>query len=155
MKRFLCIILAVILCFGVGMTAVYFQAGSIDVWYPTLVKPAITPPNIVFPIVWTVIYFCMALSIAWVWSTKEASGKIEITLLFALQLMLNFLWSISFFYLCAPWLGFINIVLLDAVVLWYVGRVSGESAVAAWLFAPYLMWLGFATYLNGYIMVYN
>lgn len=48
MKRFLCIILAVILCFGVGMTAVYFQAGSIDVWYPTLVKPAITPPNIGF-----------------------------------------------------------------------------------------------------------
>lgn len=155
MKRFLFILLAVALCFGVGMTAAWFQSASIDIWYPTLVKPALTPPDIVFPIAWTVIYLCMAVSVAWVWSKKEAQGKVTITLLFVLQLLLNFFWSIAFFYLRSPWMGFVDIVVLDAVVLWYMARAGRESALSAWLFVPYLAWLGFATYLNGYIMVYN
>lgn len=155
MRRFLFILLAVALCFGTGFTAVYFQSSSIDTWYPALIKPGITPPNIVFPIAWTVIYLCMAVSVAWIWSRKEATGKLEVTMLFILQLILNFFWSITFFYLRSPWLGFINVVILDAVVYWYIMSARKVSWLSALLFVPYLAWLAFATYLNGYIMVYN
>ena len=60
MRKFLYILIPVIICFLVGFTASHFQSESIQTWYPTLNKPAITPPNIAFPIAWNIIYLCMA-----------------------------------------------------------------------------------------------
>lgn len=63
MRKALNIIIPILVCFLVGLSASYFQADAIKNWYPTLIKPVVTPPNIVFPIAWSIIYVCMGLSI--------------------------------------------------------------------------------------------
>ena len=154
MKKFFNILLPIIVCFSIGLTASYFQSGSIQTWYPTLNKPEITPPNIAFPIAWSIIYLCMGISIGLILNSKE-KGKKFLTLLFAVQLFLNFTWSISFFYLQNPLLGFVNIVLLDFAVLFYAFKCYPTQKVSGILFVPYILWLSLATYLNAYILIYN
>lgn len=154
MRKFLNILLPVIICFLVGVTASCFQSESIQIWYPTLNKPVITPPNIAFPVAWSIIYLCMGISIGLILNSKEKSKKF-LTLLFAVQLFLNFTWSILFFYLQNPLLGFINIVLLDIAVLFYAFKCSPKQKVSGILFVPYILWLLLATYLNAYILIYN
>lgn len=53
MKRIIPILIAILICFGVGCTASYFQSESILNWYPALEKPSCTPPDIAFPIAWS------------------------------------------------------------------------------------------------------
>ena len=62
MKKIAAYLIPVLACFAVGISASFFQASSIAEWYPTLTKPTLTPPNIVFPIAWSVLYLCMGLS---------------------------------------------------------------------------------------------
>jgi len=154
MRKFLYILIPVIICFLVGFTASHFQSESIQTWYPTLNKPAITPPNIAFPIAWNIIYLCMGISIGLILKSKERNKKF-ITSLFIIQLFLNFTWSISFFYLQNPLFGFINIILLDLAVLYYALKCYPTQKVSGILFIPYILWLSLATYLNAYILIYN
>ncbi|MBD8387232.1 TspO/MBR family protein [Dysgonomonas sp. BGC7] len=154
MRKFLYIILPIIICFLVRFTASYFQSESIQTWYPTLSKPEITPPNIAFPIAWSIIYLCMGISIGLILNSKEKSKK-NLTLLFVIQLFFNFTWSISFFYLQNPLLGFINIILLDIAVLYYAFKCYPTQKMSGVLFVPYILWLILATYLNAYILIYN
>lgn len=154
MRKFLNILLPVIICFLVGFTASYFQSESIQTWYPTLDKPEITPPNIAFPIAWSIIYLCMGISIGLILNSKDRNKNFFISL-FAVQLFLNFTWSISFFYLQNPLLGFINIILLDLFVLYYALKCYLAQKVSGILFVPYILWLSLATYLNAYILIYN
>lgn len=154
MRRTLLIILGIALCACVGLTASYYQAGTIDSWYPTLMKPGITPPDILFPFAWGIIYLCTGISVGLAWSERGAS-KVGTTVLFALQLLFNFLWSICFFYLQSPMLGLVDIIALDVVVLLYTIHVSGINRASAWLTLPYILWLALATYLNVFIMMHN
>ena len=55
MKKIAAYLIPVLACFAVGISASFFQASSIAEWYPTLTKPTLTPPNIVFPIAWSVL----------------------------------------------------------------------------------------------------
>jgi tryptophan-rich sensory protein len=67
----------------------------------------------------------------------------------------NFTWSIGFFYFQNPLIGFLNIILLDIFVINYTLKSYPVNKVSSLLFIPYLIWLLFATYLNGYILMYN
>ena len=154
MKKFFNILFPIIGCFSIGLTASYFQSESIQTWYPTLNKPEITPPNIAFPIAWSIIYLCMGISIGLILNSKERNKKFLISL-FVVQLFLNFTWSISFFYLQNPLLGFINIILLDLAVLYYALKCYPTQKVSGILFVPYILWLSLATYLNAHILIYN
>ncbi len=147
-------ILPTILCFVLGGIAGWLQNDSIHNWYPYLIKPALTPPNIVFPIAWSVIYLCMGISAGLVLTSASAARRGVMTIWF-FQLGFNFLWSILFFVCRSPLLGMIDIVVLDALVLLYMARSAKVRAGAAWLFVPYLCWIAFATYLNGYILAMN
>ena len=151
MKKTAYYVVPVLLCLIAGLVAGSLQTESVAQWYPLLDKPALTPPNIVFPIAWGIIYICMGLSLGRV---LQRGDKRYVTLWF-LQLAVNFLWSVFFFYLRSPLAGFIDIVVLDALVAVYICRVRRKTPSAAWLFAPYLLWILFATYLNGYILVKN
>lgn len=130
----------------------FFQASSIAEWYPTLTKPTLTPPNIVFPIAWNVLYLCMGLSLGRLIVHRQHKGIIR---LWVLQLIANFLWSILFFTLRNPLAGFIDIVLLNILVGLYIFAASRRDRAAAWLFVPYLLWTLFAAYLNGYILLHG
>ena len=151
MKKIAYYVVPILLCMIAGFVAGRLQADSIEEWYPLLNKPALTPPNIVFPIAWGIIYICMGLSLGRV---LQFGDKRYVTLWF-LQLAANFLWSVFFFYLRSPLAGLIDILLLDVLVIVYIWRVRHRTPSAAWLFAPYLLWILFATYLNCYIFVMN
>ena len=117
MKKIAAYLIPVLACFAVGISASFFQASSIAEWYPTLTKPTLTPPNIVFPIAWSVLYLCMGLSLGRLIVRRQHKGIIR---LWVLQLIANFLWSILFFTLRNPLAGFIDIVLLNILVGLYI-----------------------------------
>ena len=154
MKYFWSILVSILVCLSVGFSASFFQADSIDGWYLYLNKSSITPPDYVFPIAWGLIYICMGVSfgIAWYLPPKKfnyLSGP------FFIQLLLNFTWSIAFFKMKTPFLGLINILLLDYFVWLYIWRASKINRNVAALFVPYILWLILATYLNLYIALMN
>ena len=154
MKRIIYILIAVLICFGIGYSAQTFQADSISTWYPTLNKSALTPPNSVFPIAWGIIYLCSGISIGLVWN-KQIMLDTGLGWLFLLQLVFNFAWSILFFYLQDPLSGLIDIALLDLTVLFYIMTCYRINRLAAILFISYILWLTLATYLNLYIVINN
>lgn len=154
MKKVTLVIVPVIICFLIGFTASYFQKDAIETWYPYLDKPDLTPPNIVFPIAWSIIYLCMGISIGLI-LISNALKKKELTSLFIIQLLLNFAWSILFFYFQNPLLGLIDILLLDICVTVYAIKSYPVKKVSSILFWPYIIWIYFATYLNGYIFINN
>jgi tryptophan-rich sensory protein len=134
---------------GVGFVGSLFTRDSIESgWYAALNQPSFNPPDGVFGPVWTVLYILMGISLYLVW--KELPGiKREMAIgAFALQLLLNFLWSLFFFYFKD-----IEIALLDIVGLWIavvamIGAFYRIKPLAAWLNIPYLVWVTFAMVLN-------
>ena len=131
-------------------------ATSVDGWYQTLQKPPLTPAPWVFPIVWNLLYFMMAISAWLVWRAAGSFDRAGFALaLFGGQLSLNLAWSIVFFGLQSPWLGVADIVMLDAAILGTVLAFATHSRLAALLLAPYLAWTLFATYLTVAIAILN
>lgn len=151
MKRIINYIWPVLLCFGIGFAASKLQAESMMEWYPHLNKSGLTPPNIAFPIAWSIIYLLMGLSLGRVLNKGYKEG----VFIWTVQLVLNFLWSILFFTMRMPVLGMIDILLLDASVVWFMMAVSKKDKPALYMFIPYILWLVIATYLNGYIVINN
>jgi len=154
MKRFLSYLLPVALCFALGFIASNLQTDAIQNWYPYLNKPALTPPNAAFPIAWSIIYLLSGLS-AGIIINYKGKGANSLFILWGVQQFFNFTWSIMFFALENPLLGFINILILDVLVIVYIVRTWPVSRVASIMFWPYILWILFATYLNGYILMYN
>ncbi len=154
MRNVITIPVAILICFAVGLTASYFQHDSLAMWYPLLRKPAITPPNIIFPIAWSIIYVCMGISAGLVASSTHHIRH-NVLVIFGVQLFFNFMWSILFFYLRNPLWGCIDILLLDVFVVLYTICSFRVKRGASYLFIPYILWLIFATYLNGYVYLYN
>ena len=116
--------------------------------YKLLEKPALTPPDIVFPIVWTILYALMGIGAARVYLTPPSEDRTHSLRLFYLQLAANFLWSLIFFNLQAFGFAFLWLVFLWVLVLLMTQSFSKVDKPAAWLQIPYLLWLTFAGYLN-------
>ena len=151
MKKFFAYSIPILLAYAVGALGAYIQGEALVEWYPTLAKSPLSPPSIIFPIAWSVLYLLIGISAG----TMLAKGDLSVLRLWLLQLLLNFLWSVCFFALRSPFLGLIAILALDVAVFAYIVHTAGRRAAAAWLFVPYMLWLIFATYLNGYIYVNN
>jgi benzodiazapine receptor len=130
--------------------------GSIGSWYDTLRKPRLNPPRWVFGPVWTILYTAMAVAAwrDWVRGRGTTDGTFALNL-FAAQLALNVTWSIVFFGLRSPTLGFRTIRFLWlAIAGWLVASARVERRTVA-LIAPYLAWVTFAAYLNQRILALN
>ncbi len=129
---------------------------NIPNWYADLEKPFFTPPNAVFPIVWTVLYVLMGIA-AWLVWRKDAIGADKTAALsaFFVQLALNVAWSWAFFGAHNPLLGLGIIVLLMIAILWMLAAFRIVSRLAAALMVPYLAWVAFATAPNAGIYVLN
>lgn len=154
MKRVVPVILFVALCLFVGYVSRYLQAVSLAEWYPALVLSPLTPPSSVFPVVWALLYVLMGIAAGIMWGEYSVYSRLLFTL-FSLQLVLNVLWSFCFFYMQSPLLGLIVIFAMDMLALMYVAGCFMVRRLAGWLMVPYMLWLLFATYLNGFIAVYN
>ena len=151
MRKFLAYFIPVLLTFIIGMLGSYVQGDALREWYPYLVKSPATPPAIVFPIAWAVLYLLIGVSAG----TMVVRGDISLMRLWLFQLLLNFLWSVCFFALRSPFLGLVVILALLVSVFAYIVSAVSRRLAAALLFVPYLLWLIFATYLNGFIYINN
>ncbi len=150
MKKAAAFIVPILLCFLVGYLSSLVQAEAVAEWYPTLNKPSLTPPSIVFPIAWNTLYVLMGISVGLVILSRHRDKRLAITL-FAVQLILTFVWCLVFFNMRNPAGGLIVILGLLAVILAYTMVVRHIHVWSAILFIPYILWVLFATYLNGYI----
>lgn len=118
--------------------------------YNLLVQPPLSPPSIVFPIVWTILYVLMGISY---YLLKNPSKKEKI--IYFIQLGVNALWSVFFFIGKFYLFSFIWIVLLDVLVIFMIGIFYHNNKASAYLQIPYLIWILFATYLNLGIYILN
>lgn len=137
-----------------GTLAVGTLAGLISMGamkhYAEIDKPPLSPPAILFPIAWSILYVLMGVSEYLVWTNEEIGDGVRrnATGLYIAQLAVNFFWPIIFFNAAAYFGALIWIVLLDVLVVAMIVRFSRISPAAAWLNVPYLLWMLFATYLN-------
>lgn len=122
--------------------------------YEQLLKPPLTPPSVVFSIVWPILFVLMGISAAMIWkSTDERRGNAII--IYAFQLLFNAVWSMLFFGFEAYLLSFIWIVLLWFLILLMIISFYRIRPIAGLLQIPYLIWVTFAGYLNFMIWMLN
>ncbi len=136
---------------AIAATAAQFSPGH---WYASLQKPAGTPPGWVFGPVWSVLYIMMAVAVWLVWKRPGQPPLLPIGI-FILQLMANAAWSWLFFGLQRPGLAFMDIAVLWILIVACLLAFRPHSKVAAWLMAPYLVWVTYAAYLNGALWILN
>jgi tryptophan-rich sensory protein len=138
----------VVVCFAAAGIGSLFTATSVKTWYPQLRRPEWTPPNWIFGPVWTTLYLMMAISAWLVWRSASSPGARFALTLFAIQLLLNILWSVVFFGFRLVGPAFGEILLLWMMIVATTVAFVPISLLAAWLLFPYLAWVGFASYLN-------
>ncbi len=125
-------------------------------WYAGLVQPAWAPPDIAFGPAWTIIFGLCAISAATAWlAAPDRDAAYTMIGLFALNGFLNLLWSFLFFRAQRPDLAALEVWLLWASIAALIVVVRRYSAGAAWLLAPYLLWVSFAGVLNEAVVALN
>ncbi len=143
------LIFSIAIPLAVGAVGGYFTATSVNDWFTTLAKPSFNPPGWVFMPVWTTLYILMGIAFFLVWNSEATrEKKVPAYKSYWLQLFLNFLWSMIFFYFKQPGMALIDIVFLLIMIGVAIFTFRKISAAAAWLLVPYLCWVAFATALN-------
>lgn len=146
--------LPIIGCLFSGWGGALLQQKALLEWYPSLSKSPLTPPSIVFPIAWSILYVLIGIAFGAVWNLGAKRRK-YLLIGWGVQFVLNFLWSVSFFYGRSPRAGMLVILALCISVISFTLKAYRDSRIAFWCFIPYLLWVAFATYLNLYICLYN
>ncbi len=148
-----------ILCIAIpllgGVVSALLSGGGMEV-FASVDKPPLAPPAWLFPVAWTVLYTLMGIS-SYLIRTSEASVEAirDAMNIYALQLLVNFLWPTFFFNFRWYLFAFFWLVLLWLFVLLMIWRFKDISKLAAILNIPYLIWLTFAGYLNFSIWLLN
>ena len=148
------LIIATGVSLGAGAIGSLFTMPAIDGWYADLIKPALNPPAWVFGPVWTTLYLLMGVSLWLVWKST-AKDKSKAIWLFAIQLVLNAVWSPIFFGVQSLGNALAIIVLLWAAIVLTILLFKKISRTAACLLLPYILWVSFAAYLNYAIWALN
>lgn len=128
-----------------------FEPGN---WYEGLQKPAYTPPDFVFPLVWSVLYILMAVAASLVWMTSSSMRRLALSL-YGCQLLANAAWSWMFFGQNQIGWALLDLLVLLALVLGCTIFFWRIRPLAGYLFVPYLVWAGFAGLLNLNIWIAN
>lgn len=143
------LITSIVICQLAGVIGSLFTRPAIPTWYATLEKPSFTPPNGVFSPVWITLFVLMGIAAFLVWNKGLSDQRVKIALsIFAVQLILNVLWSVMFFGLRSPLAGLIDIVILWIAISLTVLSFFPISRAAGLLLIPYILWVSFAAVLN-------
>ncbi|MBU3680122.1 MAG: tryptophan-rich sensory protein [Candidatus Kapabacteria bacterium] len=146
MPRPLALLFWILLCFTAAAGGGFVMTGD---WYAMLSKPTWNPPSWVFGPVWTVLYIMMGVSVWLVWKEGGFARQRRPMTLFLVQLVLNAIWTPLFFGMHMLGTAFAEIILLWLAILATILAFRRVSSTAAWLLVPYLLWVSFATVLNG------
>lgn len=156
MKKAYRLILSILGCELVGILGSVFTISAIPTWYSKLNKPIFSPPNWLFGPVWTLLYLFMGISFYLIWEKGWKNGKNRTARnYFFIQLGLNFIWTPVFFGLKLPLLALVVIIAMWVFIIVTIKQFYPISKWAAYLLLPYLLWVSFASQLNGAIVVLN
>ena len=158
MKKFMIvkILISVIVCLAVGGLSGYLSSGSTSTWYLEINKPSFNPPNWIFGPVWTILYTLMGISVGLIWNKGlEFATTKKALYVFGIHLALNFSWSLIFFGLEQPFWAFIEILFLLSSIFCFTNLFYRISPFTGWLQVPYILWVSFASILNGAIAWLN
>lgn len=149
------LLLCLALPLGVGLLAGFLTRNSMEA-FQALIKPPLSPPGWLFPVVWALLYIAMGVASYLVLTSDRDPRAISASLrMYGIQLAVNFLWPLFFFLGQAYFFSFLWILLLWALVILTTLMFYGVSKGAGWLFLPYLIWVTFAAYLNLGIFLLN
>jgi translocator protein len=144
--------LVLFLILVVGGGALIGTVSTPGPWYETLTKPSFNPPNWVFAPVWTMLYVLIAIA-GWLAWRQDATGSL--IKLWVVQMVLNFAWSPAFFVAHNIGLALAIILALLCSIVGFISVAWPRQRAAAYLFMPYLAWVGFATLLNLSLFILN
>ena len=133
---------------AVGALAGWLTRAGTEVYNTSVAEPPFSPPAILFPIIWAVLYLLMGIGAARIDLAPPSAARTRSLFLYIVQLVFNFLWPIVFFNL--QWFGFAFLWLITLWVLIYamIRSFYEVDPLAAALQIPYLIWVTFAAYLN-------
>ena len=146
----------IVLTLAIGALSAIITMGNMDV-YNDIIKPPLAPSGFVFPIVWTILYTLMGISLALVINKGRNKGVYTLPAIrtYVLQLAVNFFWSIIFFNMRAYFLSFVWLILLWFLIVDMIFRFYKISKLASYINIPYFLWVTFAGYLNFMIYILN
>lgn len=141
---------------AVGGLSALITCNSMDI-YDQINQPFLAPPSWLFPVVWTILFILMGVSVGLIYEAKNAKpeDKKKAFILYGVNLVLNFLWSIIFFNFGSFFIAFLLLMLLIFVILRMITAFNKISPTAAYLQVPYIIWCCFASYLTASIWLMN
>ena len=142
------VILWVIISEVVGLLAGLLTQNATEIYGLMATKPALSPPDWLFPVVWTILYALMGIGAGLVFSQGTNEDRNRGLNLMIGQLVVNFFWPLVFFNAQAYGIAILWLILLLVLVIWMALEFQKTSSLAALLQIPYILWLLFATYLN-------
>jgi len=142
------LIISILLPLLVGGVSGYLTNSEINGWFAALSKPAFNPPDYVFGPVWTILYLLMGVSMFMIWITPSTPLRQNALKIYAVQLFLNFWWSILFFHYHLLFFSIFDIVAMWIFIYYTIHIFKQINPLAAYLQIPYLLWVSFATILN-------
>ncbi len=155
MKKITTIIICILITEALGFTVGMLTREGTKLYSETMIKPPLSPPPILFPIAWTILYALMGIGLAVIINSEASTLRTVAIGLFIAQLVFNLMWCFIFFtfrnYGAA--LGWIIVLFVLSVFMmrsfWAINNVAGLIQI------PYIIWLVFATYLNAGVMILN
>ncbi|WP_419421207.1 TspO/MBR family protein [Legionella sp. D16C41] len=143
---------------AIGFLLGQLTKNNIHPWYDKLTKSNLTPPPIIFSIIWSILYAMLAF-IGWViWKDQKinpSSAQRNIWYLYIVQMLMNWLWTPIFFYYHLLGFSLLWISSLTVLNLFLGYSLINKNILTGLLFIPYVLWLFFATYLNAVIYLWN
>jgi benzodiazapine receptor len=149
MKKVIKLVFSVSVCLLTGFLGSFVTMDSVTTWYADLSRPSFTPPAWSFGVVWPILYVMMGISAFLIWERGINKRQVRVALwLFALQLVLNGIWTPIFFGLHMIAIALVEILLLWVAILLTIFAFWRISKAAAFLLFPYILWVSFAVVLN-------
>ena len=145
----------ILLSEAVGGLSGWLTREGTKAYQTTIQQPPLSPPGVVFPIVWGILFALMGIGAARIYLSPTSAQRTRSLLIFFAQLAFNFFWSIIFFNLQTFGFALIWLAMLWLLILWMILSFAQVDKVAALLQIPYLLWVTFAAYLNYGVWMLN
>jgi len=145
-------LICLLILVGISLIGSLFTSSNVNTdWYDS-VKSSITPPDFVFPIVWTILYLLIAIALYFVWISANKKQKKLVVLIFGANFIFNILWSYLFFTLQNPVIALVDLIFIWLSILMMIQLSWKINRKAGYLLIPYFLWVSFAGLLN-YLIV--
>ena len=140
---------------GGGIIVGLLTKGTMDT-YDKLKKPIFVPPNIVFPIVWIILYILIGVAAYRIYEkNKKGFNDNGAYFYYLVQLLINFLWPFIFFSFRLYGIALVIIIILLILAIITAIKFYKSDKIAGILLMPYIIWISYATILNYYIWILN